>query len=638
MKNLKHFICLLFFVPLLAQAKTTHVVTFDCTRSMIYPSGIYKDEYRDSTLWNMAKLTIKSVYENMVKYDERFVLLLFQDNVIATYDKKKANNLEWKYINNAMEKGLLHGGNTCILSAWEEAEKYFDENTNFYFITDGIEDHDDNGRLDKIEIEHIHAICNKIRTICNSGNIKGFYTNLKESENNIKCKEISDALNNSCFHRPIIGKFDKTEISLDENDLKKRFKLERLTFIPSLENNVFDIHGIQVEFTPSSNGELSNPKQYFRIAVKDDMIRQNKLELSIEVIKDVPSEYLKRDKNGKYYCDFNILIKSKEDEKVCIYQHPIKISAHFYFEKVAYLTDRGLCGESSYHPAFFISSIASLFNEVDCFAEHAPDPILFNLKDQSRKTLFNIEALRANSHITFKIVPKTNKDSKQATYTLFFNGKKCPNNKFILSKSDSVAILKIILDKESQEGVNRFYIKVDECSNIDKINDCCNLAEFSLPIELSFEKNHNILNVIFLLLLLCIILGLLVRIIFVRRPSAIMNTQLYYVENNSYELLISLRNCTRGIISNHTQKQSFLSKIFNGTYHFSSPQNVIHEDIHVYVDSCDNRGRKRLKLTSRGNYTINGVAISNFPAISKDENKEYMLQYNESNILTIKYL
>lgn len=623
---------------MVAYAQTTHVVAFDCTRSMIYPDGIYKEEYRDSTLWNMAKLTIKSVYENMVKYDERFVLLLFQDNVIATYDKKKKDNKEWNNINIAMEKGLLHGGNTCILNAWEEAEKYFDGSTNFYFITDGIEDHDDNGRLDKVEKEHIAAICNKIQTICEFGNIKGFYTNIKESENNIKCKEISDALKNSCFHQPIIGKFDKTEISLDVHDLKNKFKQERLTFIPSIENNLYDIQGIQVEFTPSSNGELRNPEQYFRIVVKDGMIRQNKLDLSIEVIKNVPTEYLQRDANDNCYCNFNVLIKSNDDEKVCIYHQPIKISAHYYFEKVAYITEKGLCGESTYHPAFFISSIARLFNEVDCFSEHNPDTISYNLMDQNRKSLFNSEALRAKSHITYIVVPKTNKDSKHTKFTLLYNGKKCLNNKFKMSTSDPEAILKIVLDKESKEGVSHFYIKVDEGSNIDKINDCCNLAEFSLPVELSFEKNHNILNTLILLLFLIVALGLLTRIIYVRRPSAIMNTQVYYVENNSYELLISLRNCTRGIISNHVQKQSFLSKIFNGTYRYSNPMNMIHEDIHVYVDSCDNRGRKNLKLTSSGNYTINGIAISKFPSISKDENMNYLLQYNESNILTIKYL
>lgn len=635
-------ICFLSFCFLLCctieiKAQKTHIVVFDCTQSMIHPKGFWGKENIDSTMWKAAKQNIKSVYETMVEKNDRFVLLLFQSEIIDTFDRVKQSDNDWAIINSKMERALEQGGNTCILNAWNHAERYFTSNTNFYLITDGIEDHDDDGRIGKLEQEHINLICNRINSICgHQKGIQGFYTNLKEEENSLKCKDISETLENSCFKRPIVGIISPKEISLDENDIKRKSKAFVLSF-ERPDGKIVNLNGIHASFY--SDSELLSPENYFEVKVDSNCIKQNKLCLKVNIIDDVPVQLLKRDNNNKPFCKFNVVIESDSIEKECIYPQKVGITAHYFIEKVAFISSELKEGSSSYHPPFFIKSLARRFEKYDWVSEHKPDTIVFDLKETKVGCLFNSEALRfGNSLVTLRLSPVTEADSTKSDFILLFNDKLCENNQFSINTSDSVAFLKIVFDKCSGEGSFNFRLLAVKICDLDKINDCNNTNDYSLPVILTFNKDFNLLNIVFFILAVIVILALFIRFFYVRRPNAIMNDYLYYVLNDDEGLLINLEKCTRGIISNNSQKrQGIISWLFNGVFCYSKPIEEIEEEIIVTANGCDDYGNHSLKFSSSGDYKINGISLSDYPPINKDTSKEYVITKNSRIMLTIKY-
>lgn len=103
------------------------------------------------------------------------------------------------------------------------------------------------------------------------------------------------------------------------------------------------------------------------------------------------------------------------------------------------------------------------------------------------------------------------------------------------------------------------------------------------------------------------------------------------------ELLISLNNCTRGVITPRYKKQPLLSRLFNGKYCYSNPIKDLEDDIYVNYDSNDLQGNRILRLSSKINYTINSVNISDL-LLTRNEEMEYTISYRNNNrVLTIKY-
>ena len=163
------------------------------------------------------------------------------------------------------------------------------------------------------------------------------------------------------------------------------------------------------------------------------------------------------------------------------------------------------------------------------------------------------------------------------------------------------------------------------------------MEEASIPVSIQFEKNCNSMSFLIISLFALIILLCLIRICFVRLPYRRLNARLYYMVDGYEELLISLDNCTRGVITSRNQKQSLFSRIFNGKYCFSTPIKDIEDDIYVNYDSNDLQGNRILRLSSKMNYKINSVNISDL-MLTRNEEMEYTITCRNNNrVLTIKY-
>ena len=490
---------LLFFIlfcncMLSVCANTRYVIAFDCTRSMIYPTGDYSENGLDKTkIWDPAKKCIESLW-TQASVDDELYILLFQDKVLDIIKGTKGKELRsWNSIERRMNNAITHGGNTCILNAWDCAEQYFTDNCDFYFITDGVEDHDHRPAINESEQQHIEEICKKIRDFCNNDKLSGlhgFYTNLKQYQNDIINNQISEMIKKSCFRDLIAGNITPTTLSFDKDAINKGEKVFSLTFRPIESHRNVTIKNIAVQIINNANSDyLANADEYFD--VESSGIENNKLNLSVKHVKKVPHELL--DNNSS--CVYQVKLSSN-DSNFAIFSQLICIKVRYYNEKIAYLPSVELEGTSKYHPAFFISSLADLFSDCDFIAEHKPDTISFDLKKMiDGNRLFNDEAIKHGSTYKLQLIPLRDKD-KNAKFILLRNGEICKNNTIDVASSDENILIKIIFDESSVDGTFKFKLVPIEPEKLDKINECANVKEAEIPITVIFDKECNKLTVI----------------------------------------------------------------------------------------------------------------------------------------------
>lgn len=587
------------------QAQKRYVVAFDCTKSMDHPSGDYSINGRDtSILWSPAKKCIESLWKQASAKDE-FVILLYQDRILYTIKKIKSTQLyDWNSIENKMEDAITKGGNTCIFQAWQASEQYFTDNCDFYFITDGVEDHDNNKQINDDEQAHIDAICKKIDDFCNLG-INGFYTNLKQSENDNINNQISRKIKSSCFRDLIAGNITPISLSLNQDDLNKGKKTFNLTFRPIESKRIANVQKLDAVFIDHDGG-LQNAITYFKPTITG--ISNNKIELTLEQISPVHQNLLDNSNSCKLF--LNVL---SNDKDFAIFPQLITVEVRYYYEKIAYLPSLELEGTSKYHPDFFISSLADLFSDCDFIAEHKPDTISFDLKKMlDDNKLFNEEAIKHGSTYKLQLVPLRDKD-KNAKFILLKNGEICKNNTIDVASSDENLLIKIIFNESSDDGTFKFKLIPIEAYKLDKINECANIEEVSIPVTIEFDTDCNPLELLLLILTFIFIILSIMVIFYNNVIKKKFPTDIYYKRNgdNQLNLLISTSNCVKGIISNSSKKQNFFSRLFWGRYAYSAPLQGLTTEIALYCSHNGNIIIKRNKdIIVDGNPCLYDTEIS----------------------------
>lgn len=556
MKKIFTLLLLLVACFFMAQAQKRYVVAFDCTKSMDHPSGDYSINGRDpSKLWTPAKNCIKSLWMQASPYDE-FVILLYQNKILYTIKGCKASQLkDWNSIENKMDEAIKIGGNTCIFHAWQTAEQYFTDNCDFYFITDGIEDHDNNGKLNSDEQAHIDAVCDKIDDFCGWG-INGFYTNLKQSENDNINNQISKKIKSSCFKDLIAGNITPLSLSLNQEDLSKGKKVFNLTFKPIDSQRVVNVKKMDVAFV-EHNGGLHEANLYFRPSISS--ISNNKIELTVEQIKPVPQNLLNQSNSCKLF--LNVL---SNDSDVAIFPELITVDVRYYYEKIAYLPSREFEGTSKYHAAFCVSSLSEHFSGCDFIAEHEPDTIMFDLKEKlGGKDLFNNEAIKYHSSYKLSLIPIREKDRK-AEFTLLKNGEICKNNTIDITSSDEDILIKIIFNKSSVDGIFKFNLVPSEQKQLDKINECTSIEEASIPLTIEFDKDFNPLSFLLILVFVIFLLCCILRILYIWVCPKMKGQILIQYPNIQGRTPYSIQGCRKYILFSSEIKQSFMHRLFNG--------------------------------------------------------------------------
>ena len=605
---------------LTAQAQTRYVIAFDCTRSMNHPTGDYtKKGYDPYKIWIPAKKSIQSLWTQASDNDE-FVFLLYQETILHTIKGFKGSQLcDWNSIESKMEDAITHTDNTCILHAWETAEQYFTDNCDFYFITDGVEDHDNIIQINDYEQTHIDAICKKIDEFCSRG-INGFYTNLKQSENDNINNQISKKIKSSCFKDLMAGNITPLSLSLDQEDLSKGKKTFNLIFKPIESQRVTHVQKLDAVFISNDEG-LENANTYFRPVISG--ITNNKIELTIEHIKPVPPSLLDQSNSCKLFLRVTSL-----DEDVAIIPQLITVDVRYYYEKIAYLPSLELEGSSKYHPAFFITPIANLFSICDFIAEHKPDTISFDLKEMlNDHTLFNNEAIKQGSSYKLELVPLREKD-KEAKFFLLKNGSRCDNNLIEVGTTDDNLLISIVFDNNSEDGTFKFHLIPTNLNELDKINECTNIEEASVPVTIGFKKGCNPLELyLFILTSILLILSIIV-IIYNQLFKKRFPIDIFYKTNRDQQLnlLISTSNCVKGIISNSTNRQNLISRIYKGRCAYSIPLEGLTTDITLY---CSQNGNVIIKKNN--DIIVNGVYCSYDIELTSTPQGHIVIDTNSNN-------
>lgn len=499
------FICL-FGIIEFASAQKTYVVAFDCTRSMNHPSGIYDDKHEDPTvLWIPAKECIHSLWKQ-ASDEDMFHIILFQQKTLRELHEIKAN-LSWSAIEHEMECAICNGGNTCLYNAWMDASKYTDD-CDFYFITDGVEDHDNKTNISKEEQEHIDAICKLIKEFCRSGNRQGFYTNIQQSENDKITNQITETIRNSCFNSIVAGNLYPQSISLNQTDINDHGKDQVLQFKAIDKGQALNVDGIKADIICDDGSYLSNASDYFSVSATD--ICNGKMTLSIKTTgKDVPLTLLNDSK-----CQFRVKVVS--NGKKAIFPQEIIVTVQYYIEKIAYLPSNDFKGKSKYHPAFFVKPLVKLFPSCDWIAEHKPDTIQFDIKQAlNDNVLFNDEARKRNSAYKLIFDPLRKQDNK-AQFAVLKNGIVCPNNVIDVNSADEELVISIVFSESSAEGKFRFNLVPSESAQLDKINECANISEAAIPISIEYDVKTNPLQYWIVKFLEIVLVYIVVRLMVMR--------------------------------------------------------------------------------------------------------------------------
>lgn len=621
-------VLILFFICVCIssmQAQKRYVVAFDCTKSMNHPDGDYTNKgLDDSKLWKPAKNCIHSLWTQASPSDE-FYILLFQNNVLEIVKGCKGTQLkDWNSIECRMNEAIKMGGNTCIFRAWQTAEQYFTDNCDFYFITDGVEDHDNNNQINDDEQAHIDAICKKIDEFCNMG-INAFYTNLKQSENDIINNSISKKIKASCFKDLIAGCISPESLSIDQQDLEGGGKTFNLAFKPVDRHRVANINSLNARFeNKGDNVGLQNADSYFRPVISG--IKNNQIELVIEHLTKVPQALLDNENSCKLYLKI-----SSNDNDVAIFPQLISIDVRYYYEKIAYLPSSNLEGTTKYHPAFFFKPLAYLFSGCDFIAEHKPDTIVFDLKNMlSEKKLFNDEAQKRHSSYKLKLVPIRQID-KDAKFLILKNGEVCSDNTIGVSCNDDSLLISVVFNESSADGKFEFKLEPIEPKELDKINECINISEASIPVFLEFDKQWNPLNNLLFWIGFIIFVMAITRILYSHLRKGIYAGIDYFIDG-SQEVLVKKRKCNRIILSPVPKKQKIIDWLFNGkTLYNIEPIKDLKSEIKLNA-----AGRKRRIMRARlcptKEYLFDDMKIRK-QIITSDEDVMHTISDMKNNII-----
>ena len=295
MKKIQTLLLLVFFMVVnhsvaFGQEAIHYVIALDCSGSMEKDGRSKK-----------ALISVENIRKKARPIDKFDIVCFAQKTTKIVHDTASCK--------------IIPGENTCILNAWQEAEKLFkpEENVYFYLITDGEEDHDNNPREDHGEQAHNDSLIEKIMSFCSGerGDRKGFYENLVKTLNNSKKNPIYDALLKSdCFH--VIANAEEWIIKEVEDFDKEKggyLKIFDYNTDKDIINNVYS----------------TTTDPYFNVYIRDNCIKNSKYELVVKSKKNVPDEIKRK---GPY--EFWVKIKSDENAKTDITPVSIKIQFGFY--------------------------------------------------------------------------------------------------------------------------------------------------------------------------------------------------------------------------------------------------------------------------------------------------------------------
>ena len=494
-------------ISAIAQRERNYIYLLDCTKSMTGFKGSPK-------IWEPTKNYLKSELE---KHEPNTTLhvIPFQGEVLPSFNFK-VEDLNWKDINDKLNKHVEKITNTNICDAWDAIDGYVDHHKDNYIIL--LTDGQDN-------VKGRDALAKKLKDWCGKHpNTYAFYVQLTEAAVDKKVEKVINICDNEFIVDarkgiPVFGSFDKDlVIYANTRNLKK-------------------VHHVRFSSAGRYSAKAICNDPYFNVKVVENKI--DKGEVPIQIIARKPIT----DINNKLPQIYSFSFKVWSDD-VNIINPIVNVEMTNKPERVLEtLSDEMDMGQATWYDRFLFWESSN------------PDTLDFDLKE-----VFNDEAKKDGS-----IVELTMKDSDGATdFQLLHNGQRVKNGKIILSsKAGAKSKFSLIFYPSAKEGKRYFTIKYISKRELDKINGQP-VEQYQVSLRSKYSIVWNPLKTILMWAGILIIAALVLWFLIFKHilyPSiGIKTIQI----NEPYFSRINVKGKRRVVFTNKIMSQGLINRLFTG--------------------------------------------------------------------------
>lgn len=560
------FICILCVISAYSQTGRNYIYLLDCTKSMIGYSG-------SPNIWEPTK---KYLSEDLKRLDSACLwsIIPFNDKVLEVYSSNDGGDAlrQWKdVIVGKCDKLVQNVTYTNICDAWERGLSLCrDDKYNYmYLLTDGIDNMPGGG---------VAKLAELMQNFCGtSKNTHVYYVMLTKNAKNKDIIDVAELCDNIHLVDASMGPvnpfclLEQTEVNINALELNKPKVLG---------------FGLTGEY----QAKIESDNAYFDVLIKNNKIKNNKIELDFFKKKELEAENYK----------FDVVLSV---DGVDILNNPIKINVTNKPEKNIDISGGINIGEATYIEPFLF------------FDGQLRDTLTTDLS-----IAYNKYAQKYGSKVEFQVVNSENNDD----YDIMFNGEKCVDEKITITPNSNK--LSIIFKPNAEDGERLFYLKLINSDKLDKINE----NQLSKYKNIDFDNDLQIVatyNVDWhwsktLLMWFGIILLILISLWFVLlRPILVKKFKRgRVVILNPYHRNLKIHKTVKvKFTSNPNAKQSLLSCLFIGK--------IVYEKNPIWTEEMEiiPTMKGECKINTNGKYVV-------FPFASQLViGEEYELENNITN-------
>ena len=507
MKRILLLFLVLIPIILLAQRERNYIYLLDCTKSMTGFNG-------SPNIWEPTKKYLKNELE---KHEPNTTLHVvpFQEKVLPSFNFT-VRSLNWKDINEKLNKHVEKITNTNICDAWDAIDGYVDHHKDNYIIL--LTDGQDN-------VKGRDVLAKKLKDWCGKHpNTYAFYVQLTEAAVDKMVEKVINICDNEFIIDarkgiPVFGSFDK-DLVIYSNTL-----------------NLKKVHRVGFSSAGKYSAKAICDDPYFDVKVVGNKIDKGVVTLQVIARKSI-SEI-----NNKIPQIYNFTFKVLSND-VDIINPIVNVEMTNKPERVLEtLSEEMDLGQVTWYDSFLF------------WGASVPDTLDIDLKE-----VFNDEAKKDGS-----IVELTMTDSDGATdFQLLHNGQRVENGKIVLSsKAGSTSKLSLVFNSDAKEGKRYFTIRAINKHELDKINNQP-VEQYQVSLRSKYSIVWNPLKTILMWAGILIIAALVLWFLIFKHilyPSIGIKT---IQVNEPYFSRINVKGKRRVVFTNKKLSQGLISRLFTG--------------------------------------------------------------------------
>ena len=439
----------------------------------------------------------------------------FQGKVLPVFSFD-AKDLEWKEIDDQLQKHVQNVTNTNICDAWDSTDKYIDLHKDNYIIllTDG-----------KDNVNGMAAVANKLSDWCGKyPNTYAFYVQLTEAAIDQGVAKVIDICDNEFVIDaskgiPVFGGFDNGLV-IYANTL-----------------NLDRVHNIVFSSAGKYEAKAVCEDPYFDVKVVGNIIERGMV--PIQIIAKQPVAQINAALPQVYNFTFDV-----QSNEINVINPTVRVQMTNKPERALELiSEESDMGKATWYDSFLFWGAGD------------PDTLYVDLK-----AAFNEEARKDGSVVQLQI--KDEEEGKD--FRLFYKGQPLSGNLITLNANDNIpSVLSVVFNPDAKEGKRYFRIKATAKQELDNINDQP-VGQYELTLRSQYGVNWNPLKTILMWLGLFILSALLLWFLLLKHlVYPIIGVKSIQI-NEPYFAKINVKGKRRVVFTNKKTEQSLINRIFTG--------------------------------------------------------------------------